>query len=324
MYRVDIGDCFLLTIEYDAPLNDGRNDRHVLIDFGSFRLPEGSSFPDIASLIAKHCGGKLDVVVASHRDKDHIAGFADREAFQVLRHLSPSLVVRPWMDDPGVAWAGRRVDTQPRGDVGGKAPRSVVERASRNLLSMCLQSRLIYLQVGRARAIERELPGTQVLVMGPPGRDAWHGRLRSVNNSSLILFFTVTNGRDSKCLLFPGDAEVGSWSKALQRPESRRLLEQVDLYKIGHHGSETASPPELFDIWKQSKWRHRIGLLSTRAGVFGAAQHGTEVPSRRVLNNLRGLMDVVSTQQLPRGRAFVEVAARVSRRSPFTVVEESL
>src|SRR5262249_4743909 len=139
MYRVGIGDCFLLTLEYNVPLDDGRNDRNVLIDFGSFRRPKERSFSDIAGLIANHCRGKLDVVVASHRDKDHIAGFADRGAFQILRDLSPSLVVRPWMDDPSVDWAGRRIDTLPRDDVGDKARGSVVERASRNLISMGLQ-----------------------------------------------------------------------------------------------------------------------------------------------------------------------------------------
>jgi hypothetical protein len=320
MYRMGIGDCFLLTLEYDAPLADGRDDRHVLIDFGSFRRPQDPSFADIAASIATHCRGKLDIVVASHRDKDHIAGFADPAAFQVLRALAPSLVVRPWTDDPVVGWAGRRRVPRPRDDDGDRAPRGVEERASRNLVLMGQQGRLAYLESGRARAIERELPGTRVRLMGPPGRDGWPGGICSVNDTSLILLFTVTDGRDSKRLLFPGDAEAGSWAKALEGRECRKLLEQVDLYKIGHHGSEPASPPELLGVWRRTPGRPRVGLLSTRAGVFGSFSRGTEVPSRRLLEDLRGLMSVVSTEQLRPGRAFVEVAARVSGGSPFVVV----
>jgi hypothetical protein len=322
MYRVGFGDCFLVTLEYDRPLEDGRNARHLLIDFGSFRKATQPSFSEIAALIAQHCQGKLDVIVASHRDKDHIAGFADHEAFGTLRQLSPSLVVRPWTDHPSAGWFGR-IDRSKSSNSGTdeRLRETVQDRASHNLLSMGSQCQVAYLEAGRAESIERWLCGTEVLLLGPPGPAAWRGDKCNLNNTSLILLITILGQGSSKCLLFPGDAEIDSWSRALEQSACRSRLKTVDLYKIGHHGSKKATPLPLIDIWKESKARPRVGLLSTDSHLFGRASDQTEVPSRQLLCKLRCFMTIVSTEwaRLP----FVEVAARISQRSSFAVVESS-
>src|SRR3981081_4382549 len=72
VYNVGFGDCFLLTFHYPV------RDRHVLIDFGS--TPGKSTLLlKIAKDISKRCEGKLDAVVATHRHRDHINGFATRK-----------------------------------------------------------------------------------------------------------------------------------------------------------------------------------------------------------------------------------------------------
>ena len=67
MYQVGFGDCFLVSVEYDAPLADGRAERHLLIDFGTSHSPrEGRArgrMADVAALIEQHTGGELDVLV---------------------------------------------------------------------------------------------------------------------------------------------------------------------------------------------------------------------------------------------------------------------
>ncbi len=79
-YQVGFGDCFLLSFVYSDT-----DKRHVLIDFGTMELPTRGTprkaakasehMPQVASHIAKVCGGSLTAVIATHRHADHISGF---------------------------------------------------------------------------------------------------------------------------------------------------------------------------------------------------------------------------------------------------------
>jgi hypothetical protein len=104
MYQVGFGDAFLVSLEYDQPLPDGRAERHILIDYGSTRSAREhrarGRMGDVASLIAEHTHGELDVVILSHRHKDHLFGFSVDAGAKTLRSLKPKLVLRPWTEDP--------------------------------------------------------------------------------------------------------------------------------------------------------------------------------------------------------------------------------
>jgi hypothetical protein len=104
MYQVGFGDCFLLSLEYDAPLPDGRAERHVLIDYGSTRSARENRargrMSEVAKLLGEHTHGKLDVLVLTHRHKDHLFGLSDNTGAAKLRELEPTLVLRPWTEDP--------------------------------------------------------------------------------------------------------------------------------------------------------------------------------------------------------------------------------
>lgn len=66
-----------------------------------------------------------------------------------------------------------------------------------------------------------------------------------LNNTSLILLFSVEGDGGTKRMLFGGDAQIENWEYALKLADveaNRVLLRDVDLYKVGHHGSRNATP----------------------------------------------------------------------------------
>ena len=111
-YQVGFGDCFLLSFVYSAT-----DKRHVLIDFGTMELPTRGTprkaakasehMPQVASHIAKVCGGNLTAVVATHRHADHISGFGTDgktgKSGETIRALNPKVVLQPWTEDPRAA-----------------------------------------------------------------------------------------------------------------------------------------------------------------------------------------------------------------------------
>lgn len=66
---------------------------------------------------------------------------------------------------------------------------------------------------------------------------------KSVNGTSLMLLFEI----GGLFLLFPGDAQWGTWNAVLDDEERRRLLQRTTFYKIGHHGSHNATPRQFVD-----------------------------------------------------------------------------
>lgn len=66
---------------------------------------------------------------------------------------------------------------------------------------------------------------------------------QAVNGTSLMLVFEIGNA----WLLFPGDAQWGTWNAALQDPAARVVLQKTVFYKVGHHGSHNATPKEFVE-----------------------------------------------------------------------------
>ena len=98
MYNVGFGDCFLLKFNYAI------GDRYMLVDFGSTSAPKKGPknyMERIADDIKSECGGKLHVVVATHRHRDHISGFSTTAGTgKVIASLNPDHVIQPWTEDP--------------------------------------------------------------------------------------------------------------------------------------------------------------------------------------------------------------------------------
>ena len=207
MFQMGFGDCFLLTFGYARKV-DGRDERHVLIDFGSTHWPKGHKqrYKDVTDSIADRTGGRLDAIVMTHRHKDHLSGFGDERAGEALARMKPSIVLRPWTEDPDAAAdattpkllgaksrsftdalaagqefaahvAGRLEGARGlRGQLGFMAAEQVANpKAVKRLESLSAAAELggRYLHAGQPSGLEQVLPGVEVSVLGPPTVDQW-------------------------------------------------------------------------------------------------------------------------------------------------------
>jgi hypothetical protein len=119
---------------------------------------------------------------------------------------------------------------------------------------------------------------------------------KEMNNTSLILLFEI-NG---KKLLFPGDAQFENWNWALSdSPRSsdiRGWLANVDVYKVGHHGSRNATPRHmLWDGFKRrgtKKNQRLVSFVSTMPGKHSG------VPRPSLMTALESETDLHNTMSL--------------------------
>ena len=129
----------------------------------------------------------------------------------------------------------------------------------------------------------------------------------AMNNTSLILLFQA----GGKSFLFPGDAQWENWEYALRNDKYVELLGNVDLYKVGHHGSRNATPRRLWDLFNKrgdgGTADRLTSVMSTLHGVHGDSDAKTEVPRMSLVEALKNSSDLHSTEDLEAGRLYDEI-----------------
>lgn len=71
----------------------------------------------------------------------------------------------------------------------------------------------------------------------------------AINGTSLMLVFEIGKAT----LLFPGDAQWGTWQTVLRDPTCRELVEQANFYKVSHHASHNGTPVDfVHDVLKRN------------------------------------------------------------------------
>lgn len=233
MYQVGFGDCFLVSFYYRRALSDGRDERHMLIDFGSTHSPRGRArlLPQAATLIAEHTNGQLDVLVATHRHKDHIDGFGLAETAAVIDKLKPGLVVRPWTDDPKLP-----------ADATGPALRSDSHRLAASLAASQSFAGLVASLVGAAdsRSLRGELAALALDQL--PNKQALDNLERWGKERTAVY---VAAGDDAKIEKFiPGiNARVLGPPTAKQAPEMTNQRANDREYWLAQHARLEAGVP---------------------------------------------------------------------------------
>ncbi len=267
-YHVGFGDCFLLTFHYPD------EKKHVLIDFGTTGTPLGNDktvLSDVADLIVKECKdgkktGKLDVVVLTHRHRDHIRGFStekkDGDGGSRIAALKPDLVVQPWTEDP-------KADRKSKGPTGASTSgKKGFAAQDLHYLSTLRNMNDFALSVvgGEVKRLQRlsSVKGSQELAF--VGMDNLKNE-SAVNN-------LIQMAKDAK--LKPDFLYYGS------RTQLETILPGVKVKVLGpptiaQHAkvqSETSSSPEFWMLQKNF-WLGQTRMLSASKGSSPGASRGT-------------------------------------------------
>jgi hypothetical protein len=125
-----------------------------------------------------------------------------------------------------------------------------------------------------------------------------------LNNQSLVILF----GYQGKKLLFAGDAQAGNWERWLYASgspdksgaapvseEAKAILDSIDFYKVGHHGSTNATPKAVVEALRSGI----VAMCSTQPGVYGNEEKGTEVPRGPLMADLEKKVTVVRSDEVP-------------------------
>lgn len=206
-YQVGFGDCFLLTFHY----NGKTHDRHVLIDFGSTGQKKSMGenlMVRVAEDIKKETGGKLHAIVATHRHKDHISGFATNAkgtaSGDIIASCNPDVVIQPWTEHPKAKPTDKQAPStmtktqsfvnslrsmheiaesvlieadrrQKQKALGPVMHRELTFLGDDNLSNMSAVENLMnmgkkhfYVNYGTRSGLESVLPGVKIRVLGPP------------------------------------------------------------------------------------------------------------------------------------------------------------
>ena len=324
MYRVGMGDCFLVTIPAT-----GRKRKHILIDCGVHSGSKFKGVPEAVAAIEKETGGSLDVVVATHAHADHISGFGSEA--ETFSRFEVGEVWLPWLEDlsnpdakrlhakaaaltamldahmamPGAA-KDPLIDWVTQNALGAKGRSATGNNAKAMELlrgGFGDQSRTKYLKGGDVLSNAGGIQGLTVRVLAPSTDTAFLSQMHPpesqlykldangqvvvdqllpfgghwddaaelldgdyrkelanqaavplrglalavdnyLNNTSLALLLQYRG----KNLLFPGDAQWGSWKS--WEPDWESILGEVHFYKVGHHGSHNATPHSALDLMK--------------------------------------------------------------------------
>jgi hypothetical protein len=129
----------------------------------------------------------------------------------------------------------------------------------------------------------------------------------AVNGTSLVLLFEIGDVK----LLFPGDAQWGTWEVILEDPVTSSLLNGLSFFKVGHHGSHNATPRELVETKVDE--RTKVAMIPVAQTSYGGGWK--EIPKDDLLVELAKRTLVVRSDV-----ASADAPAEITRTDWYTEI----
>lgn len=244
MHIIDLGkyagDCIYIKA--------GEND--ILIDAGS----RAASAPLICEYLNNYVtDGKLEYVIATHADQDHIEAFAGNKDGN-----SRTGVLYKFQVDTLIKFAFVDSDKQDKEDnpntTYGKFMDAIKYVQSKG--TTVYTANQCYDETDGAKR-QYWLDDEHTLSMNILYNYYYYNQSSDENNHSVVTLFTKTTESDTFHYLFSGDLEkdgeskmVDYYSNVANSKSEYDILPEVELYKAGHHGSGTSSTDKLLSVIK--------------------------------------------------------------------------
>lgn len=137
----------------------------------------------------------------------------------------------------------------------------------------------------------------------------------ALNGTSLVLLIEV--GEHS--LLFPGDAQWGTWNVILNTPEWQKPLKRINFLKVGHHGSHNATPKDFVE----GGYLHGATAMVSVAKTSNTSEGWKAIPKTELLEALTsaGVTRLVRSDKPIRsaGRGISRPAGAVFTEATFAI-----
>lgn len=226
-------------------------DNDVLVDAGS----RASSVPTIKSYLDRVVlDNTLEYVIATHADQDHIAGFGCENGIFDLYECENI-----------IDFARSDKDTQTYNNYVAKRDLEVAQGAKHNTVLECYNNQ---------NGGKREIMLTDSIRLTFLYQKFYENKSSHENNYSVC--FLLTHG--TRNFLFTGDLEEDGEESLV----NSNNLPQVELFKAGHHGSNTSNTTKLL-----SKIKPKIVAVTCVAGSVEYTQNlENTFPTQNVINNI--------------------------------------
>lgn len=230
---LDALDFYLISLNTSKTLYNGDSiyikagSTDILIDAGS----KAWNYSTISAEINKHCtDGKLEYVVATHADADHIPGFYGTKENGIFYNYDVETIIDFPLSNKDIS--GKSTTTYDNYKI---ARDYAVSKGAKHYTALeCWNN-----QNGAQRLYNLGQGITMEVLYQRYYEEAFTG---NENNYSVSLLFKQGN----KKMLLAGDLEEEGTESLLEK----NSIGEVDLFKGGHHGSINANPDSLLSVIK--------------------------------------------------------------------------